>query len=371
MAPGASPDPLAGQARRLYTEELVKGLVPLVQAAIDQARNLLDKPAEHTVFQRRRELTQALLAGAQAWHKGIVTGLRQALQYGVSATRPGELSPSGQPGLTGNHGRETLSLVSDDTIELEIVTSRLALAIMDRASWEFADLRSRIAHLEGRSELDPHDMLRAHVLARIVFDAWRAAGQTLDGWRELQLVLHDEFALLVEEAYHETNRWLVDHGVLAEVDLRPFIRRSRTHPNAPMGWQAGTGFTDSRSDPAQLGSGGGAYGGSGPSAYHSGGSSGRGAGVGEETRLMTRAAPLARSREHAEAVLGRLNRLIGRHVPAFGHSTRSQGLPAAAPQPMSPGLARAIETAQQGIRQRLSTTMQGGGEAMVTAPVML
>ncbi|HQY08838.1 MAG TPA: DUF1631 family protein, partial [Burkholderiaceae bacterium] len=400
MAPGASPDPLAGQARRLYTEELVKGLVPLVQAAIDQARNLLDKPAEHSVFQRRRELTQALLAGAQAWHKGIVTGLRQALLHGVSATRPGELPPSAPVGLTGHPGRETLSLVSDDTIELEIVTSRLALAIMDRASWEFADLRSRIAHLEGRSELDPHDMLRAHVLARIVFDAWRAAGQTLDGWRELQGVLHDEFALLVEEAYHETNRWLVDHGVLQEVDLRPFIRRSRTHPNAPLGWQAGTGFTDSRSDPSHLGDGGsggggygsgggaygsgsggghggpgsglsGGYGGGGPSAYASGGTSGRGGGVGDETRLMTRAAPLARSREHAEAVLGRLNRLIGRHVPEFGHSTRSQGLPAGTPQPISPGLARAIETAQQGIRQRLSTTLQGGGEAMVTAPVML
>ena len=391
MAPGASPDPLAGQARRLYTEELVKGLVPLVQAAIDQARNLLDKPAEHTLFQRRRELTQSLLAGAQAWHKGIVTGLRQALLHGVSATRPGDLPSSGQSGLAGHHGRETLSLVSDDTIELEIVTSRLALAIMDRASWEFADLRSRIAHLEGRSELDPHDMLRAHVLARIVFDAWRAAGQTLDGWRELQPVLHDEFALLVEEAYHETNRSLVDHGVLQEVDLRPFIRRSRTHPNAPMGWQAGSGFTDSRFDAARQGGGasggggayGGAYGGttgySGPGGggagdgaggYPSGNSGGRG-GVGEETRMMTRAAPLARSREHAEAVLGRLNRLIGRHVPEFGHSTRSPGLPAGAPQPMSPGLARAIETAQLGIRQRLSTTMQGGGEAVLTAPVML
>ena len=46
---------------------------------------------------------------------------------------------------------------------------------------------------------------------------------------------------MVEEAYHETNRWLIGQGVLAEVDLRPFIRRSRTHPNAPLGWQAGTG----------------------------------------------------------------------------------------------------------------------------------
>jgi hypothetical protein len=91
--------------------------------------------------------------------------------------------------------------------------------------------------------------------------------------------------------------------------------------------------------------------------------------VGEETRMMTRTAPLARSREHAEAVLGRLNRLIGRHVPDFGHSTRTQGLPRPAPV-LSPGLARAIDTAQAGIRQRLAPTTQRG-EPLVTAPVLL
>ncbi|KPF52348.1 hypothetical protein D621_11715 [beta proteobacterium AAP51] len=394
MATGASPDSLAGQARRLYTEELVKGLVPLVQSALDNARNLFEKPCEHAVFARRRDLLQSLTAGAQAWHRGIVTGLRQALAPASASAASRNLDF-----VLPSTGRESLSLVSDDAIELEIVTSRLALAVMDRASWEFADLRSRIAHLEGRNEIDPHDMLRAHVLARIVFDAWRAAGQTLEGWRELQPVLHDEFALLVEEAYHETNRWLMNHSVLPEVDLRPFIRRARTNPGTATGWQPGTGFADSRSDTGRgLGSasgGGGApgypaSGHSGPSGYSaqgSGHSSGRG-GVGEETRLMTRGAPLARSREHAEAVLGRLNRLIGRHVPEFGHSTRSAGLPGGGAggaggaggeavghgggaHPMSPGLARAIETAQQGIRQRLSTTLQGGGEAFVTAPVML
>ena len=229
MVTSASPDSIAGQARRLYTEELVKGLTGMVQSVMDGARALLDKPAEHTVFQRRRDLVQGLMSGAQAWHRGIVTGLRKVLMQGVSVSRPGDLPPRGS-------GRDAMTLVPDDTIELEIVTSRLALAVMDRASWEFADLRSRVAHLEGRTELDPHDMLRAHVLARIVFDAWRAAGLTLEGWREMQPTLHDEFSLLVEEAYHETNSWLVAHKVLAEVDLRPFIKRSRTHPHAQMGW---------------------------------------------------------------------------------------------------------------------------------------
>ena len=379
MATRASPDSLSSQARRLYTEELVKGLVSVVQTAIDGARTLMDKPSEHATFQRRRELTQALMTGAQQWHRGIVHALRQVLAHGVMASRTADLA---NPSLT----RDALTLVPDDTIELEIVTSRLALAIMDRASWEFADLRSRVAHLEGRAELEPHDMLRAHVLARIVFDAWRGAGLTLEFWRELQNVLHDEFAHLVEEAYHEANRWLVTQHVLAEVDLRPFIRRSRTHPGAMMGWQAGTSFAgDSQS--MGLGSmagnlpnqsyGSAAYG-SGGTPFPGSGSPGlgrsSGGGVGEETRMMTRAAPLARSREHAEAVMGRLNRLIGRHVPEFAASGRGglsrRGSGEGGGVAMSPGLARAIDTAQVGIRQRLAPATQQGAP-LVTAPVML
>jgi hypothetical protein len=372
MAISASPDSIAGQARRLYTEELVKGLTGLVQAVIDAAGALLDKPTEHTTFQRRRDLVQALKKGAQGWHRGMVLGLRKVLQHGVSASRPGDLPAPGR-------GREALTLVPDDTIELEIVTSRLALAVMDRASWEFADLRSRVAHLEGRTELEAHDMLRAHVLARIVFDAWRAAGMNLEGWREMQPTLHDEVALMVEEAYHETNRWLMEQKVLPEVDLRPFIRRSRTHPNAQLGWAGpGSSFASDAAASAAMALGS-------PSEYpHSAGfagvgrgggwaggghGGGRGVDVGEETRMMTRTAPLARSREHAEAVLGRLNRLIGRHVPQFAPSTRSQPLERP-PAVLSPGLSRAIDSAELGIRQRLAPTTQRG-EAPVTTPVLL
>jgi Protein of unknown function (DUF1631) len=363
MATSADPSSLAGQARRVYTEELVKGLVALVQVALDEARSLLDKPSEHAVFMRRRDLVTQLMQGAQAWHRGIVAGLRQALLSGVSASRVGDIP---LPQATSAQ----LTLVDDDTIELEIVTSRLALAMMDRASWEFSDLRSRVAHLERRAEIDPHDLLRAHVLARIVFDAWCGAGLTLEGWRELQPVLHDEFALLVEESYHEANRWLMQQGVLPEVDLRPFIRRTRNHPVAAQGWQPGAG--------------GGAH--TGYGVHSGGGMSGRGSsvtdaghsirgafpsqgasglmqgGVGEETRMMTRAAPLPRSRDHADAVLGRLNRLVGRHLPQFGRSTQSPGL--------SPGLAKAIDTAQTGIRQRVAPTTQRG-EPLVTTPVLL
>lgn len=376
MVTGAAFQTLAGQARRLYTEELVKGLAPLVKEACETAKTLLDKPAEHAAMLRRRDLVQHIMKLAPAWHRAMVGGLRNALLYGVSASRVGEFAPAG--GTTVN----TMSLVDDDTIELEIMTSRLALAVMDCASWEFSDLRSRIVHLEQQGELEPQDLLRAHVLARIVVDAWRAAGLTQSDWRELQPMLHEEFAHLVEASYHEANRWLIERHVLPDVDLRPFIRRNRNTP-LPAGQAGAGGFApSSQFGAAEHGSESG-FGASG----FGGGAAPQGY-VGDETRMMTRAAALPRGSqggagpsslppaegglgaarpwghsEHVDAVLGRLNRLVGRHVPNFLAPTQ--------PRALSPALSRAIDTAQVGIRQRLTPDGRLAGGAEATAPVML
>jgi hypothetical protein len=362
MVTGAAFQTLAGQARRLYTEELVKGLAGLVQEACETSKRLLDKPSEHAVMMRRRDLVQHIMKLAPAWHRGMVGGLRNALMYGVSASRIGEYQSSSATSVN------TMSLVDDDTIELEIMTSRLALAIMDRASWEFSDLRSRIVHLEQRGEIDPHDMLRAHVLARIVVDAWKGAGLTQPDWRELQPSLHEDFALLVEEAYHETNRWLVERHVLPDVDLRPFVRRNRNTPLPTTGYTGLGPGTGGSGPSSQFGPNDGVSSGFGPAGpgRGPGGSTSGGAPrgyVSEETRLMTRAGPLPRSSEHVEAVLGRLNRLVGRHVPNFLAVTR--------PRELSPGLAKAIDTAQAGIRQRLAPGSDQGADVQVTTPVML
>ena len=404
MAHSADHADIAEQARRIYAEHLVKGLPAMVNSLAAAASTLLDKPSEHARFMRRRELVHELKKGAAVWHKSMVNGLRNALLNGVSAVRPADLPP---PGAQSG----PLSLVDDDTIEREILTSRLALAVMDQAASEFTDLRARMSSLERREELDAQDMLRAHVLARIVVDAWRSAGCSLDSWRELQPGLHEELASLVEEAYHETNRWLVEQGVLPDVDLHPYIKRSRSVPTRAAGLSSGGGGGHSGYGPSSGfggaqgpgqgpssgygagpgpgygpgGGGGGAArlsGGAGPStgsgagrsshsAYWAGshaGASGDGSfpgrgGVGEETRMMTRAAPLARSGEHAEAVLGRLNRLVGRHLPAFSDTSRAHKL--------SPALAQAIDQAQQGIRRRVGSSTRRAGEPTVTTPALM
>jgi len=337
MPTPANPSALAQQARRSYVEGLLAGLPSVVQAVDNGARILVSQVAEPGVAFRRRDLVADLQKGIALWQHGMGSMLRTGLTSGlVSASRPGDLPlPSSR--------NANLSLVDDDTIEIEIISSRLALAMMDRASWEFTDLRSRMTLLEGREELDTNDVLRPHVLARIVTASWRAAGLSLENWRLLQGVLHDEFSHFAEEGYHETNRFLIERHVLPEVDLRPFIRRGRnTHRN---------------------------FGGTGDGFVHSGSSASAGAGgrageVGEETRMMTRAAGLARGMDHAEAVLGRLNKLVGRQLPEFAATSREH-------VPASPRLRSAISDVQQEIVQRVAATGARTVAGPASAPALL
>lgn len=339
MATAADSLALAAQARRSYVERLLSGVPSVVQAIEEGARLLAGQTAEHSIQYKRRDVAADLRKSAPAWISGIISALRGSLVSGVvSASRPGDLPPPGRGTAPG------MSLVDDDTIEVEILSSRLALAMMDRASWEFTDLRSRMSALEKRDELDANDVLRPHVLARILTSAWRGASLSQDAWRTLQAVLHEEFAHFAEEAYHETNRWLIQQRVLPDIDLRPFIRRTRNSYGVPI--------------PA----------GASPSAPAPAASSGHGrlGSVGEETRLMTRAGGFARGSDHAEAVLGRLNRLIGRQVPDFAGTAQMPHQPSA-------GLKAAITEAQQGIQRRLVTTSgaaaQGDGARVAEGPV--
>jgi hypothetical protein len=309
----ANPTALAHQARRSYVEGLIAGLPAVVQAVDQGARVLVGQVVEPKVAMRRRELVPDLQRAAPYWVQGMSSMLQGARQSGlVLATRPGDL-----PLPTGHAVK--LSLVDDDTIEDEILSSRLSVAIKERASWEFTDLCSRMSMLEGREGLDNNDVLSPQVLARTITASWRAAGLNLQTWRELQSVLHEEFAHFAQELYHEVNRFMLERHVLPEVDLRPFIRRSRN--TVPVN----SGMVTSHSVVGDT---------------H--------VNVSEETRMMTRSAGLVRTTDHSEAVLSRLNRLVGRQLPGFGSTQHDR------PVAASPRLKGAMNDAQQGIARRVA-----------------
>ncbi|MFN3860821.1 MAG: DUF1631 family protein [Roseateles sp.] len=289
---------LATQARRVYLEALVRGMTPLVAAVGQGASNLLLQGASHAVMQARRDAVQAWQKLGPNWQIAVVGALRHAAQHGVS-----ENGREHEPTVPAQS--QMMSLVDDQTIEREIASSRLALAMMDRATWEFTDLRTRMQALEAHDDLAPLDLLRAHVVARIALDAWSRVGLDANIWQLLRHELHEEFAQLISEAYHETNRWLIAQKVLPEVDLRPFIRRTAQASAAASAAAAGSAMPAAPAAPVAVQPSGLA-----PLSSASG----------------SDAAPRSRASSQADEVMAQLQRVLARNVPGFP-VTRSE-LPA-------------------------------------------
>jgi hypothetical protein len=366
MAQAPASSVVAAHARRGYLELLMREVVGTVRAVIDGAKVQMSQTAEPALQMKRRELVMDLPRLAPRWQQALLA----AMQRGNSAPAGAAAAAAATRGATLS---TNFSLVDDDTIDREILVSRLALSMLDKASWEFSDLRGRISALEKRDELDTHDVLRPQALAQMVADSWQQAGLTSDHWKTAQRILHEEFAALLEEAYHETNKWLVKQGVRPELDLRPFIKRSAgavggavpaavpSGGGAVVGGGAGSGVGGGVGGGARAGAGlagrgsaGSDFGASAPA-----GATPARAAVHEETRMMTRAGAMSPGADHAGAVLGRLNKLLARQVPQFASSTVSQAAPA------SPGLSAAIQKAEQAVRERFVAPAEGaaGDEA--------
>ncbi len=343
MTSAARNKALATQARRIYLEALLRGLNGVGQVLNQSANNLLLQPAEYAVMVARRDGVHTWGQYGARWITGLTSALRHAAAHGIS-----EPSRFMSGGFETGSGK--LSLVDDDTIEREITSSRLALAMMDRATWEFSDLRNRMQMLEQHDDLAPFDLLRAHVVARVVQEAWMRSRLDASVWQMLQIDLHEEFALLLGEAYHEANGWLIAQGVLPEVDLRPFIRRQRDAAGTPVHVP---GLPSEAQATSQFGPGIRASAGlAAPSS------------ASPQTRSLVQSS----ASQHAEEVMLQLQRVIGRQVPGFA-STAYQGLATTAqrpatgsgapslaaaptPNPTTPRLAAAIRHAQESMQRR-------------------
>jgi len=314
----------------------------MVAVLTTAVQDQLAQPAEHSLQMARRDAFEAWQRAATPWHARLGKSLRHAYHHGAGDSRSASLSSRPQ----------NLSLVSDDTIEREIIASRLALAMMDKASWEFSDLRNRMQALERVEDLAQQDLLRAQVLARLVLDAWFEAGLSSSVWQMLQRWLHHEFSQLLNEAYHEANHWLIQQGVMPEVDLRPFIRR-----NAPASGQT---------QAAPLG----------PAPVHAHGAVAPSSSAYGASAAATAAAATPAS-QSAQQVMAQLQRVLARHVPELAQSqtsspARAAGMPGGTPPPGpatrsglpaaaaagpstragSPRLSAAINHAQEAVQRR-------------------
>jgi hypothetical protein len=207
------------QARRHYADLLLKDMQPLRDAAMAAAHALADQTAERAIAQQRQDLLQDLTRHIDAWPARLAASLQDRLTpTGAPSTASGTLltTPADQ----------TLRLLDDETVQRNILISRLTLAILDRTTWEFADLRARLSQLSDQIDLDEDDLFRPQTVARSMLKSWMEADLALQSWRALEAPLQKACCDHVERAFVASNAWLVQRGVLPQVDLKPFIRRA-------------------------------------------------------------------------------------------------------------------------------------------------
>lgn len=214
---------LALTARVSYLDALIKGVHGLVQACTDGARLLASQSAEPGLYTRRRDLVLDLPRAVPAWEAALDTRLQLALRD----LRLGRSMPARAGGL--DVVDIPLSLVDDHAMERDLSASRLAQAVADLTGSEYTDLSARLQAVGGAVESSGTqvDVLSVAWLARGVVDSWHDGGLPEGHWQTLQTVLQHEVAQWAQEAYHVANKALLDQGVRPEIDLRPFIRRSR------------------------------------------------------------------------------------------------------------------------------------------------
>lgn len=271
--PIAHPNSLARQARELFVVHVGRALPDVVKACDGLMSELRDHHGSSAEVLARRDAWLAYQQHHNTWLGLAKRGLQRLLL-------PPAAINSGMGSMPAK-----LELVDDGVVKDQILASRLAMKVLDKASSELNELRLRIQHLERRQELSRDDPLLPDVIARVLIEQWVAAGMTRDALAMIQDGLGNAVADKLLGAYQAANRLLVDGGVMKEIDLQALVKRA----------------------PGASSSGRGSAGDTGSSGLGSSTSSG---GVGDETRMLTGTTPLARARMRAQGVVGRLRRLL-------------------------------------------------------------
>ncbi|MDQ0081426.1 MULTISPECIES: DUF1631 family protein [Variovorax] len=363
IARSASSLQLARETRERFVLATEGAIAPLARAIRDRLTSLSSEAGTARAMQENRDDFVAFQGQATQWVTLSQTGWRKALGAGSG-------SPSTLPSAL------RLELIGDEVVESNILSSRLAQLIHDKASFELSDLRLRIQHLEGTTELDAKDVLKPETLAKLLVEQWLAVGLSRGLWTRVQDTVQQGLVEVVVKAYESANAYLIANGVMQEIDLKSFVRRT-----------------------GSAGGGGGSGGGSGAAPVDSGMSSGGphsaqrpGYGFGGQQASVpstvaaapastTGGSPLSIARQRAQTALLSLKRFVTARIGgeaggsaaqfqtagAEGRATGGSGQPGqgggiAAPRVFSRTFAGAIADAEVAYRMAATQYMDGAAE---------
>ena len=251
-------------------------------------------------MQSRRDAWLAFQSAGKAWVNGTNKAWKLAADHSPHST-----------GAKFGIGNVKFELMDNEVMESKILASRLGLHILDVVSWELNDLRLRIQSLDNISELDTRDIFRPEVLARQMVEQWTSAGLSRDTWMATQDVIQNLLAQHLLEAYHSTNEFMVQQGVMVEIDLRSLVKRASSGiVQTPFKYV----------DDIDTGS-------SSEYAGKQGDNLSSGSAAHDETRMQTATTPLAKAKMRAQGVMGGLMRLLTNQVAGFDDTRGAQASP--------------------------------------------
>ena len=195
---------LTAKAREIFTTHAARVLPEIAKAILAKLSELANQPASAPVMQERRDAWLAFQSVGKAWTNATNKAWKFALEQ-----------PTKSVGTTFDIENGKFELMDDEVMENKILASRLGLRILDVASWELNDLRLSVQSLDNISELDSRDILRPETLARQMIEQWTSAGLSRNTWIATQDVIKNRMAEHLLEAYHATNEFLVQQGVMA------------------------------------------------------------------------------------------------------------------------------------------------------------
>ena len=220
--PPASPVPLARQAREQFVA-YIEGVLPALSDAIriklielvdfgTSTRDMQDRRDAMMEFERLR--AKWVQGTAKSWHGAIIPPTTTA------RVRLGAMS---------------LELIGDDVVETKILSSRLALAVREKSSWELNDLKVRMQHLEGTDDLASHDILQPEAVSQLLIEQWTANALQRQSWSMVKDVIQQHMVERLLESYARTNKFLIDNGILPEIDLAKKVKRGASAPGGRRG----------------------------------------------------------------------------------------------------------------------------------------
>lgn len=364
IARSASSLQLARETRERFVLATEGAIVPLARAIRDRLTAMASEAGNARAMQEHRDDFVAFQGQGTQWVSLAQTGWRKALVASGGGAAP-----------TSSALR--LELIGDEEVESNILSSRLAQVIHDKASFELSDLRLRIQHLEGSTELDARDVLKPETLAKLLVEQWLAAGLSRGMWTRVQDTVQQALIDVIVKAYQNANVFLVANGVMQEIDLKSFVRRTGSAGGGSGGAQGGPTTSPSTSMARDSRMSGGSHSAQRPGFGFDGSQPGSVPATVMPSSTMG-GSPLMIARQRAQTALLSLKRFVTARIggdagggngqyPAAGSEGRATGAGggnpgggATAPRVFSRTFAGAIADAEVAYRMAATQFMDGG-----------